>query len=253
MRGFAGSLRIPLQRRPGRGGVETKEAEMNTDPNRTAALTAAALLALALAVPGSADAADPRRTVEVALSGPSLQLDFVAPPSARGAHFIVEGVIYPAGTLDHCESLGDSCGWIVNADGGLEPEFPDRVIGSFTCSGWILSAEVWDEGFPALLAGLASGDFTDFQAVLEAHRGEPSVRVTQTYDFAYGDRPGQHLLVTEGFELFSLPGDSVERPVTGGTGIFSNVKGPSTLTSISMVNGSGGSSIAVTFPTAVWD
>jgi len=226
---------------------------MKTYPNRTAALTAVALLALTLAAPGSANAVDPRRTVEVALSGPSFQLDFVNPPSTAGAHFIVEGVIYPAGTLEHCAALGDSCGWIVNAAGGLEPEYPDRVIGSFTCSGWVLSAEVWDVGFPALLAGLGSGDFTEFLAVLEAHRGEPSVRVTQTYDFAYGNRPGQHLLVTEGFELFSLPGDSVERPVTGGTGIFSNVKGPSTLTSILPVNVSGSSSIAVTFPSAVWD
>jgi len=226
---------------------------MKTLPNRTAALAAVALLSLALAVPGSAAAADPRRTVEVALSGPSLQLDFVNPPSTRGAHFIVEGVIYPAGTLDHCDALGDSCGWIVNAEGGLEPEYPERVIGTFTCSGWILSSDVWDEGFPLLLAGLGSGDFTAFEEVLEAHRGEPSVRVTQTYDFAYGSRPGQHMLTTEGYELFSLPGDSVERPVTGGTGIFSTVKGPSTLTSILPVNVSGSSTIAVTFPAAVWN
>ena len=50
---------------------------MKIQLNRTATLAAVALLAVTLAAPGSAHAADPRRTVEVALNGPSLQLDFV--------------------------------------------------------------------------------------------------------------------------------------------------------------------------------
>lgn len=106
----------------------------------------------------------------------------------NGNPFIIEGFIYPAGTLDATNG--------VNADG--TPEFPDLVIGKWICKGYFI-------GGGALLTG---GAF---------------VVSTQIYDFD-STEPGRETLVSEGFELSDF-GQTVRRAVTGGTGRYRKARG----------------------------
>ena len=203
-------------------------------------------LVLAVAVSSEVSAGAGDRIVEVAYNGQTLFVDPVDPTTTRGAHFIVEGVIYRSGTLDNCEHWGDSCGWVVNSAGELEPEFPEAVIGHFTCSGFVMATEGWDEYYGALV----TGDWTELAAWLETLRGQPSVRVTQTYDFNL-NAPGHDMVITEGYEVFALPGDPMSRPITGGSGKFKGASGESILREISRINATGSSSVTVEFPFAV--
>src|SRR5215216_7790121 len=82
----------------------------------------------------------------------------------HGSSFITQGYIYPAGTLTGSNG--------VNPDGS--PEFPELVLGEWTCRGWFV------------------GD--------SAHAKEgPMVISTQLYNF--GPELGDALLVSEGYEL----------------------------------------------------
>lgn len=101
-----------------------------------------------------------------------------------GATFVVQGVIYPEGTF---EKNGLNSG--LRADG--TPEFPELVIGTWTCRGWFVG-----DGF-ATLTG-------------------PFVVTTQIYDFD-PDVPGSNTVVSEGLELVDLNVPFL-RAVTGGTG-----------------------------------
>lgn len=206
------------------------------------------VLLYSLTVATNLHAADDFNTVDVAYNGQSLFFDSIDPTTTKGAHFIYEGIIYRAGTLTNCDTWGDSCGWVVNAWGELEPEYPDEVIGYFTCSGFVMATEGWDEFFFALVGGDIAGAMTS----LEELRGKPSVRVTQTYDFS-GGAPGSNMVVTDGYELFALPGDSVARPVIGGSGRFKKAKGESKLIELTRVNASGGPSVIVEFPFDIWE
>src|SRR5215217_1066834 len=82
----------------------------------------------------------------------------------HGSAFITQGYIYPAGTLT--ESNG------VREDGS--PEFPDKVLGEWTCRGWFVG-----EGAHA--------------------KTGPMVITSQLYNF--GETLGAELLVSEGYEL----------------------------------------------------
>lgn len=186
------------------------------------------------------------RSVEVAYNGQTLFVDAADPTTTRGAHFIVEGIIYRSGTLSNCANWGDSCGWVVNADGELEPEFPEEVIGHFSCSGFVMATEGWDDFYGALV----SGDFAGVQQWVETLRGQPAVRVTQSYDFNL-DAPGRDMVITDGYEVFTLAGDSVARPITGGSGKFKAASGESVLTEITRFNASGAATVVVEFPFAV--
>jgi hypothetical protein len=105
----------------------------------------------------------------------------------HGSAFITQGYIYPAGTLT--ESNG------VNPDGS--PEFPELVLGEWTCRGWFIG-----EG---------------------AHATEgPMVITTQIYNF--GPELGDSMLVSEGYELADV-GVYIERAITGGTGQFAYARG----------------------------
>jgi hypothetical protein len=105
----------------------------------------------------------------------------------HGSSFITQGYIYPAGTLDGGNG--------VLADGS--PEFPDKVLGEWTCRGWF----VGDGG--------------------HAKTG-PMVVSTQLYNF--GEELGNETLVTEGYELADV-GVVVERAITGGTGPYAGAEG----------------------------
>lgn len=143
--------------------------------------------AVSIASAGSGDEAQIMQ-VEVAEDGNRFVFDdlnlFEDGMPGYGSAFVTEGYIYPVGTLD------GSNGVLANG----EPEFPDQVLGTWTCYGWLI------------------GD--------GAHT-ETGVWVisTQVYDFNDGST-----LITDGFELadFDVP---VTRAVTGGTGEYRSASG----------------------------
>jgi len=129
---------------------------------------------------------------------------------AYGNSFITQGLIYPFGTLN--ESNG------VLPDG--TPEFPDKVIGRWTCFGWHV----------ADAATAVTG---------------PAVVTTQIYEFA--DTPGRVSFVTDGFELaFGDVGVPIQRAVTGGTGPYSKARGEARQTFLGFPNTSGGVNLRFT-------
>lgn len=112
---------------------------------------------------------------------------------ARGTPFVIEGYIYPGGTLD---TYGDLSG--VLPDGS--PEFPELVMGHWTCSGW------------HLLDGSATSG---------------AVVVTrQTFDLDL-EHPGRDMVVTQGIELADK-GLPFERVIAGGSGRFNGLSGQMT-------------------------
>ena len=115
---------------------------------------------------------------------------------AFGDPFVTEGYIYPAGTLAQ-DADGNWNG--VNEDGS--PEFPDLVIGRWTCSGW----HVGDGG------NTVTG---------------PWVVSTQVYDL--GDAAGEESVVTHGYE--TPESFAIMRAITGGSGKYSNARGEMTQT-----------------------
>jgi hypothetical protein len=102
---------------------------------------------------------------------------------AYGNPFVTQGYIYPEGTLDGGNG--------VLADGS--PEFPDKVLGKWTCRGWFIG-----DG-----AHTTTGEW---------------VITTQVFDF------GGDILVTEGAELADV-GVPAKRAITGGTGQFATATG----------------------------
>jgi hypothetical protein len=106
---------------------------------------------------------------------------------AHGNPFITQGYIYPAGTLDGANG--------VNPDGS--PEFPDKVLGEWTCYGYFVGEAA------------------------HAKTG-PMVITTQIYNF--GEELGEATLVTNGYELADVE-VPVLRAITGGTGPFQAARG----------------------------
>lgn len=103
---------------------------------------------------------------------------------AYGTAFVTQGYIYPEGTLNGTNGVLENG----------EPEFPDLVLGEWTCYGWMIG-----DG-----AHTASGEW---------------VISTQVYQFNDGST-----IITDGFELVDLEA-SVTRAVTGGTGDYRGVSG----------------------------
>jgi hypothetical protein len=93
-------------------------------------------------------------------------------------------------------------GVIVTKDGDgniikVEPEFPDKVIGDWTCRGWFI------------------GD--------GAHT-ETGAWVSTTQMDNFGAEPGKLTLITDGVEIADI-GAGIERAVTGGTGKYAMARG----------------------------
>jgi len=103
---------------------------------------------------------------------------------AYGTPFVTQGYIYPAGMLT------GSNGVLANG----EPEFPDDVLGEWTCYGYMIG-----DG-----AHTTSGEW---------------VVSTQVYQFEDGST-----IITDGFELADFE-VSVSRAITGGTGEYVGVIG----------------------------
>ncbi len=108
---------------------------------------------------------------------------------AYGNDFIIRGVIYPAGTISTSGNKG------MNPDG--TPEFPDRVLGEWTCWGRFIG-----EG-----AATSQGAF---------------VMSTQVFSFGATPDYGPTTIVTTGYEAVD---GAVHRAVTGGTGEFVRAAG----------------------------
>lgn len=134
------------------------------------------------------------QTVDVACNATSFVFQGPQLPGggpAYGASFVVQGVIYPKGTF---KEKGVSSG--LNPDGS--PEFPELVIGTWTCRGWFIGDGI-------------------------ATKSGPFVVTTQIYDFDQ-DSPGANTVVSDGLELIDL-NLPFPRAVTGGTGPNQHLQG----------------------------
>jgi hypothetical protein len=164
----------------------------------------AVLLALAaVTVAASAYAARTDADAEAAKSPPQvLRFDVAEDPTrfvfaptpvdadglpAYGNYFITQGYLYPEGTLNGSDG--------VLSDG--RPEFPDKVLGEWTCWG----------------SHVGDGAKT---------KTGPIVVTTQLYRL--GKQAGDRTVVTEGYELADV-GVPVKRAITGGTGRFRSAGG----------------------------
>jgi hypothetical protein len=114
---------------------------------------------------------------------------------AYGNPFITQGYIYPTGTLNSSNG--------VLADGS--PEFPDLVIGEWTCRGYFI------------------GNGAETQT-------GPWVITTQLYDFyadsgyIEGKQGNRNTLISEGYEIADI-GVMAPRAITGGTGRYRLARG----------------------------
>lgn len=109
---------------------------------------------------------------------------------AYGTSFVTEGYIYPEGTLNGSNGVLE--------DGS--PEFPDLVLGKWTCFG----------------AFVGEGMYTESGEV---------VITNQVFSF-YGE-DGNSTIISTGFELIDID-VPVERAITGGTGTYNGAAGTQT-------------------------
>lgn len=113
---------------------------------------------------------------------------FTDPHAAYGAPFLAQGYMYPPGTLS--ATAGG-----VNSDGS--PQFPERVVGEWTCYGWYLGGGA------------------------QAIEG-PWILATEIYQF--GSQWGAVTLVSDGY-VSTESQRPVSRAITGGTGPFATMRG----------------------------
>ncbi len=109
---------------------------------------------------------------------------------AYGTSFVTEGYIYPEGTLDGSNGVLE--------DGS--PEFPDLVLGTWTCFGTFVG----------------EGMYTETGAI---------VITNQVFNFYGEDNPST--IISTGFELIDVE-VPVERAITGGTGLYNGATGTQT-------------------------
>jgi hypothetical protein len=120
----------------------------------------------------------------------------------NGTPFFSQGYIYPEGTLT--ESNG------VLADGS--PEFPDKVLGQWTCYGWWI------------------GDATHI---------EQSAPWLTTHLFNFGGEFGEATLVSDGYSINDM-GVPLDRAITGGTGLYTEARGVQVETNLGFNASKGG-------------
>jgi len=109
---------------------------------------------------------------------------------AYGNPFITQDYIYPKGTLNGSNG--------VLPDGS--PEFPEKVIGEWTCRGWFIGDS----------AHTTSG---------------PIVVTTQIYQL--GGDYGDVTIISDGYESSEI-NKEIKRAITGGTGRYQTAKGEAT-------------------------
>jgi len=160
------------------------------------------LILAALAIPVAAVGDDDdvvRLRFDVSQDGNSFQSPGPFTPGglpAEGATFVVQGYIYPEGTLQGGAVSG------TNSDGS--PAFP--TLGTWSCRGWFTQ----DDGDPAITGVVIVG--------------------TQVWEFD-SEVPGAQTIVTDGVDLSSNKVDlgvPFIRAITGGTGEFKGASGEQT-------------------------
>ncbi len=104
----------------------------------------------------------------------------------RDTTYITQGYIYPEGTLNGSNG--------VLADGS--PEFPDKVLGQWSCYGWYVGAGKPDQTAPWIT----------------------------THLFNFGDVYGEATLVSEGYSIDEME-VALERAIVGGTGDYAGARG----------------------------
>lgn len=115
--------------------------------------------------------------------------------------YVTQGYIYPEGTL------GESNG--VLADGS--PEFPDKVLGQWSCWGW----------------RLGPSDHANGPAWLTAHL------------FNFGEGWGEATLMSEGYSIDDLD-IALQRVIVGGTGPYAGADGVQLETNLGFNESHGG-------------
>jgi hypothetical protein len=124
---------------------------------------------------------------------------------ADGSSFITRGYLYPAGTLTCEDGACDG----VNEDGS--PQFPDKLIGEWICSGYMIN---------------------------DAAHATSGVWVFSTQFFQLGTEPGAETIVSTGYELADL-GVAIQRATTGGTGAYADARGQGEQTLLGFNAGQG--------------
>ena len=119
---------------------------------------------------------------------------------------MTKGYIYESGTLTCAE--GACNGVLYDEAGNPSPEFPDKVLGTWTCCGVHLEET----------ATLETGAM---------------VATTQILDL--GESAGSDMIVSEGFELIDLD-TPFTRAITGGTSDYAGANGVQTQTFIGLNN-----------------
>jgi hypothetical protein len=117
--------------------------------------------------------------------------------------FFTQGYLYPAGTLTETDGI--------LVDGS--PEYPEKVLGQFSCWGWY--------------------------AGIEAPTGTP--RWLTAHLFNFGGPWGEATLVSQGYSIDDM-GVPMERAITGGTGPFAAARGVQRETNLGF-NGTDGLNI----------
>lgn len=164
-----------------------------------ASVTGTLLAVSALLLLATSGAAQGTITVEVAETGSR----FVPDPTlvdadgnpTRGNYFVTEGYIYEAGTLTCADDACD--GVVYDEAGNPSPEFPDAVIGTWTCYG------------------------THTEDAATTTTG-PIAVTTQIFDL--GDGAGADTIVTNGLDYIDV-GLPISRVVVGGTGEYAAAQG----------------------------
>jgi hypothetical protein len=176
-----GRIRIVAQQEP---------TSMNRKTTRVLialAITVLSLTAVLIAAAQAPENAAPLQ-VDVAEDGGRFVFDdlnlYEDGMPAYGSAFVTQGYIYPAGTLN------GSNGVLENG----EPEFPELVLGEWTCYGWMIG-----EG-----ARTETGEW---------------VVSTQIYKFNDGS-----MIVTDGFEIVDFD-EPVTRAISSGTGEYRSASG----------------------------
>lgn len=163
---------------------------MNRKPTHLLIALAIAVLSLAAVIVTTAQSPDNAAPlqVDVAEDGARFVFDdlnlYEDGMPAYGSAFVTQGYIYPAGTLN------GSNGVLENG----EPEFPDLVLGEWTCYGWMIG-----EG-----ARTETGEW---------------VVSTQIYKFNDGS-----MIVTDGFEIVDFD-QPFTRAISSGTGEYRSASG----------------------------
>ena len=162
---------------------------------------------------GTHDAAKGAKTLrlEIVENGTKFTVDsspaFADGLPAYGAKLITEGYIYPAGTVSGTNG--------VLPDGS--PEFPDKVIGHWTCRGWFVG----------------DGAHTTTGPMVVTH---------QLLDF--GPKAGDESITSDGFEYADV-GLQIRRAITGGTGQYARARGEQLQTLLAFPNNAGGVTLGI--------